>query len=60
MVKLFRAELTATGRPVLLHGEVERLMLDRVSGGMRISAAVFCRCFAELKANLVLPSVVED
>nr|KAI3430421.1 hypothetical protein D9Q98_005016 [Chlorella vulgaris] len=30
MVKLFRAELTATGRPVLLHGEVERLMLDRI------------------------------
>ena len=30
MVKLFRAELTPTGRPVLLHGEVERGMLDKV------------------------------
>ncbi len=30
MVKLFRTELTATGRPVLLQGEVERGMLDKV------------------------------
>ncbi|KAL4422699.1 hypothetical protein ABPG75_008896 [Micractinium tetrahymenae] len=30
MVKLFRTELTPTGRPVLLHGEVERGMLDKV------------------------------
>lgn len=33
MVKLFRTELTPTGRPVLLHGEVERGMLDKVSAG---------------------------
>lgn len=30
MVKLFRTELTPSGRPVLLHGEVERGMLDKV------------------------------
>ena len=33
MVRLYRAELTDTGRPVLLHGEVERGMLDKVRGG---------------------------
>jgi hypothetical protein len=32
MVKLFKAELTGTGRPVLLRGEVERGMLDKVGG----------------------------
>lgn len=29
VVKLFRTELTATGRPVLMSGEVERGMLDK-------------------------------
>ena len=33
MVKLFKTELTASGRPVLLHGEVERGMLDKVQWG---------------------------
>ena len=31
-MKLFKAELTGTGRPVLLRGEVERGMLDKVGG----------------------------
>ena len=31
VIKLFRAELTATGRPLLLSGEVERGMLDKAS-----------------------------
>jgi hypothetical protein len=38
MVKLFRADLTPTGRPVLLPGEVERGMLDKVRSG-RLQAA---------------------
>ena len=52
MVKLFKAELTGTGRPVLLRGEVERGMLDKVRergrrvGGRRQGGASnvqFCR-----------------
>lgn len=39
MVKLFRAELTATGRPVLLSGEVERGMLDKVRAATAAASA---------------------
>jgi hypothetical protein len=51
MVKLFKAELTGTGRPVLLRGEVERGMLDKVRGRRvaRVAAA----------ATVVLPLALE-
>lgn len=31
VIRLFRTELTAAGRPVLVPGEVERGMLDKAS-----------------------------
>lgn len=43
-MKLFRTELTATGRPILLHGEIERGMLDKVKSGSGAGVEPARRC----------------